>query len=34
LLTGVAIVVSVLWFRRTMRGAGVRLRFAAHAPAA
>jgi hypothetical protein len=24
----------VLWFRRTMRGAGVRLRFAAHAPAA
>jgi hypothetical protein len=28
-LTGVAIVASVLWFRRTMRGAGVRLRFAA-----
>jgi hypothetical protein len=26
-LTGVAIVVSVLWFRRTMSGAGVRLRF-------
>jgi hypothetical protein len=30
-LTGVAIVVSVLWFRRTMRSAGVRLRFASHA---
>jgi hypothetical protein len=28
-LTGVAILASVLWFRRTMRGAGVRLRFAA-----
>jgi hypothetical protein len=27
-LTGIAIVFSVLWFRRTMRGAGVRLRFA------
>ena len=27
-LTAVAIVASVLWFRRTMRGAGVRLRFA------
>jgi hypothetical protein len=27
-LTGAAIVLSVLWFRRTMRGAGVRLRFA------
>jgi hypothetical protein len=26
-LTGVAILGSVLWFRRTMRGAGVRLRF-------
>jgi Protein of unknown function (DUF3159) len=28
-LTGIAIVGSVVWFRRTMRGAGVRLRFSA-----
>jgi hypothetical protein len=33
-LTGVAIVVSVFWFRRTMRGAGVRLRFATGSAAA
>jgi hypothetical protein len=32
-LTGVAILGSVLWFRRTMRGAGVRLRFQGSVPA-